>query len=58
VGDALDVADDQERRVLAVLAVVEQLLVGGLKIGPLALVLPGEEAAFPDVGEAIPSPPW
>ncbi|MEJ7697875.1 MAG: hypothetical protein WKF78_14980 [Candidatus Limnocylindrales bacterium] len=57
MGDALDVADDQERRVLEVLAVVEELLVGGLEVGPLALVLPGEEAALPDVGEAIPSPP-
>jgi hypothetical protein len=54
--DALDVADDQERRVLEVLAAVEQLLVGGLEVGVLALVLPGEDAALPDVGGAVPSP--
>ena len=43
-------------RVLDVLAVVEQLAVGGRQVVPLALVLPGEEAALPDVGEAVPSP--
>ncbi len=54
--DPLDIADDQERRVLEVLTVVEELLVGGLQVRPLALVLPGEEAALSDVGEAVPSP--
>jgi len=47
-GERTHDADDQERRVLRVLAVVERLLVSGFEVGPLALLLPGEEAALPD----------
>ena len=53
--EAVEVADDQQRRVLEVLAVVQELLVGGLQVLVLALVLPGEVAALPDVGEAVPA---
>ena len=51
--DALDVRDDQQGRVLEVVAVEQQLPVGVAEVLALALVLPGEVAALPDVGEAI-----
>jgi len=51
--EAIQVADHQEGRVLQRLAVVQQLLVGRRQVLALALVLPGEVAPFPDVGEAI-----
>jgi hypothetical protein len=51
--EARQVADDEERRVLERLAVVVQLAVGCGQVLTLALVLPGEVAALPDVGEAI-----
>ena len=46
------VADDEQRRVLDRLAVVEQLAVGGTKVGVRALIFPAGDAAFPDVGGA------
>ncbi len=52
----VDVAHDEQRRVAEVVLVGEQLDVGGLEVLVLALVLPGEEVALPDVGEAVPSP--
>ena len=51
--EAVEVADDEQRRVLKSLAVLQELLVGGGQVLVLALVLPGEVAALPDVGEAI-----
>ena len=54
--DAVEVADDEQRRVAQVILVVEELEVRGLEVLLVALVLPGEEAALPDVGEAVPSP--
>ena len=51
--DCLEVGDDEEGRVLQRVAVTLELEVGGLEVLALALVLPGEEAALPDVGEAV-----
>ena len=51
--DAVHVADDERGRVLEVLAVVEQLAVGGGEVGVRALVLPAEAAAPPDIGPAL-----
>ncbi len=53
--EAVEVADDEEGRVVERLAVVVQLAVGGREVLALALVLPGEVAALPDVGEAVTS---
>jgi len=53
--EAVHVADDQQRRVPQVLTIEEKLPVGGPQVFALALVLPAEVAAFPDVGPAIPS---
>ncbi len=54
--EALQIADDQQRRVLQCLAIVEELLVGRGQVLALALVLPGEVTALPDIGEAAPPP--
>jgi hypothetical protein len=51
--DAVDVADDQQRRVFQRRRVQLQLLEGGLQVLPLALVLPAEAGAAPDVGPAV-----
>ena len=51
--EAVEVADDEQRRVLEGLPVLQELVVGGLQVLALALVLPGEVAALPDVGEAV-----
>jgi hypothetical protein len=51
--DALDVADDEERRVAQVVLVAHQLDVGGPQVLVPALVLPGEEVPLPGVGEAV-----
>ena len=53
--DHVHVADDERGRVLKILAVVEQLAVGGGQIGVGALVLPAEVAALPDIGPALPA---
>ena len=53
--EALQVADNQEGRVFQGLAILEQLLVGGGEVLVLALILPAEVAALPDVRP--PSPP-
>ena len=50
---AVHVAGDEERRVLEVGAVLVELEVGGVEVLVLALVLPGEVAALPDVGPAV-----
>ena len=51
--DQVHIADDERGRVLEVLAVVEQLAVGGGEVGVRALVLPAKAAALPDVGPAL-----
>jgi hypothetical protein len=53
--DRVDVADDQQRRVVERLAVLEQLLVGLVQVGVLALVLPAEEAALEDIRKTLPA---
>ncbi len=53
--DRLDVGDDEQRRVFQRLAVLEELLVGAVEVGVLALVLPGERAALPHIGPALPA---
>jgi hypothetical protein len=47
------VADNQQRGIVEILAVLEQLQVGGFEILVLSLVLPAKEAALPDVGKAL-----
>jgi len=49
---ALEIGDDQQRRVQQRFAVLEELPVGFVQVGVLPLVLPGEVAHLPDVGEA------
>ncbi len=50
--EALEVANDEQRRVEQAFAVAEELFVGGVEVGAFALVFPGEAAGLPDVGEA------
>lgn len=47
------VADRQQRRVLQVFAVIQQLQVRRVQVFMLALVLPCEMAALPNVGKAL-----
>jgi hypothetical protein len=47
------VGDDEERRVLEGHGVLLELGIGGAEVLALALVLPGEVAALPDVGPAL-----
>ncbi len=51
--EAVGVRDHEQGRVLEVLAVEEELGVGGGEVLVLALVLEGEEALAPHVGEAL-----
>ena len=51
--EALEVADHEQRRVLQGLAVVLSWRYAALQVLALALVLPGEAAPLPDVGEAV-----
>jgi hypothetical protein len=51
--DRREVRDDEERRVLQGVLVVDELAVRCLQVLALALVLPGEEALLPDVREAV-----
>ena len=51
--EAGEVTHDQQRRVAQRLAVSVELRVGGGEVLALALVLPGEMVAHPDVGEAL-----
>ena len=53
--EAVEVADDEQRRIEEVFAVVEELFVGFFEVLVLAFVLPGEVAAHPDVGVALAS---
>ena len=50
---AVDIADDEQRRVAKRLAVIGDLLVCGMEVAAFALVLPGEVAPEPDVGESF-----
>jgi hypothetical protein len=50
--EAVEVADHQERQVLQILAVLEQLVIRLFQVGMLALVLPGDVPAKLDVGPA------
>ena len=51
--EAIEVADHEERRVLQGLAILEQLLIGGLQVLVLAFILPAEPGLHPDVGPAL-----
>ena len=51
--EAGEIAHHQQRRVTQSLAVAVELRVGGGEVLALALVLPGEVVAHPDVGEAL-----
>ena len=51
--EAVHVADDQQRRILQVLAVAKELVVGFLQVFVLAFVFPAEVAAHPHVGPAV-----
>jgi hypothetical protein len=51
--EAVEVADDQQRRVFEVFAVLEELFVGGGEVFVFAFVFPAEVAAHPDVGPAL-----
>ncbi len=53
--EAVEVADHEERRVFEVLAVLEELAVGGGEVFVFAFVFPAEVAAHPDVGPALAS---
>ena len=51
--EAVEVADDQQRRVLQRLAAIAGAAECGVEVLVLALVLPAEVAALPDVGPAF-----
>ena len=51
--EPVHIAHDQQGRIFQVFAIEQELRIGGLKILMLALVLPAEVAAHPDVGPAI-----
>lgn len=51
--DPVEVGDDEKRRALKGLAVLEKLLVGRIEVLVLALVLPAEEALLPDIGRTM-----
>ena len=51
--ETVKVADHEQRGILERLAVLQQLVIGCLQVLVLALVLPGEVAALPHVGEAV-----
>jgi hypothetical protein len=51
--EAIQIADDQERRVFKVFAVQEELLVGLFQALVFAFVFPGEFVAHPDIGPAF-----
>lgn len=51
--EAVKIADDQERRVVERFAVLEELVVGRLEVGPLLFVFPAEMVLHPDVGPAF-----
>ena len=54
--DALDVGNDEQRRVLERFPVEQELVIGFVQVLVFALVLPGEEALFPNIGPALTAP--
>ena len=50
---AIHIAHHEQGRVLQRLAVLEQLVVGGIEVFMFALVFPAEEAPFPHIGPAF-----
>ena len=50
--EPLHIGDDQQRRVLQGQGVLPELIERRVEVGALALVLPGEVMALPDVGPA------
>lgn len=51
--EAVLIADDEQGRVLKILAIAQKLAIGGGEVFVFSFVLPAEEAALPDVGEAF-----
>ncbi len=51
--EAVEVTDNQQRRVFEVFAVLEELAVGGGEVFVFAFVFPAEVAAEPDVGPTL-----
>lgn len=51
--EAIEIADDEERRVFERLAVLQHLLVGGVEVLVLPFVFPAEVLLHPDVGPAL-----
>lgn len=51
--ESVQVAHHQQRRVVKILAVLQQLLIGGGQVLALALVLPAEMVLEPDIGPAV-----
>jgi hypothetical protein len=51
--EAVEIADDKERRVLQREGVLLELREGGVQVFPLALVFPSEMAALPNVGPTL-----
>ena len=50
--NAIDVRDDQQRRILQRLTILQELLIGFIEIGVLAFVFPREETFLPHIGES------
>ena len=48
---AIEIADDEKRRILERLAIPQELTIGVVEILLLAFVLPGEAVLFPDIRE-------
>src|SRR4051812_10384747 len=51
--EAIEIADDKQRRVFEGLSILQELPVRGREILALALILPGEVALLPHVSEAV-----
>ncbi len=51
--DDLHIGDDEQRRILQRVVILEQLLIRLIEVLVLALVLPGEVPLLPNVGEAL-----
>ena len=51
--EAVLIADNEQGRVFKVLAIAQKLAIGGSEVFVFSFVLPAEEAALPDVGEAF-----
>ncbi len=51
--DAVQVADDEQRRTFQGISVTQKLIVGGTQILVFSLVFPSKKASFPDIGETV-----